>query len=148
MAREAMITINCERYSKKIIDVITMICNAGWTYYNENKFVRYLPLGDDDEFGWKSDLISDGEIYDLIDDKQQENELIGLEMYLDKSDIGITILARNTKEILINLDINRKTIDDSRDSFTDVGWYFYNLLKKIQSKGCAIDYICFEEYTD
>lgn len=148
MARKAMITIDCERYSKKIIDIIMVLNNSGWTYYKDNKEVRYLPLGDDDDFCWKEDIFSDEEVYDLIENKQARNELIGIDMFWDKMNIGITILARNTREISFNLDINRRTVENSRDSFTDIGWYFSSILQNLKKRGCIIDYICFEEYTN
>ena len=148
MAREAMITINCERYSKKVIDIINAFSNAGWTYYNKNNMVHYLPLGDNDDFYWNEDDLSEKRLYDLIECKQVRNELIGLDMYYENSDIGITVLARDTKEINLNLDINRKTIENSRESFTDVGWYFSYILIKLKESGCLIDDIRFEEYTD
>lgn len=148
MAREAMITINCVRYSNRIIDVVTALSSVGWTYYNKNNMVRYLPLGDNDDFCWKEESFSDKEVYDLIETKQERNELIGIDMYFEKSSLGITVLARDTKEIILNLDINRKTIEKSRDSFTDIGWYFSSILQNIKESGCLIDYIRFEEYTD
>ena len=49
-------------------------------------------------------------------------------MYYENSDVGITLMAKNTKEIIIDLNINRKTVENNRESITDIGWYFNNIM--------------------
>ena len=88
------------------------------------------------------------ELQEIIEKKQEKNELVGLVMYYENSDEGITILAKNTKEIVICLNINRKTVEDSRESITDIGWYFGNIVQRFKERGCPIDYVKFEEYVD
>ncbi|MCM1161734.1 MAG: hypothetical protein NC412_10965 [Roseburia sp.] len=53
MAREAIIEINCSRYSERIIDLINLFNELGWKYYNTEKKIEYLPIGDDDAFDWQ-----------------------------------------------------------------------------------------------
>lgn len=69
-------------------------------------------------------------------------------MYYENSEEGIILLAKNTKEILIDLNINRRTVGNNRESITDIGWYFNNIIQRFKESGCPIDYIKFEEYTD
>ena len=47
MAREAILEINCSRYSERIIDVINLFNELGWKYYGVEKNIEYLPLGDE-----------------------------------------------------------------------------------------------------
>lgn len=56
MAREAILEINCSRYSERIMDVINLLNELGWKYYDIEKNIEYLPLGDDDDFDWKKIL--------------------------------------------------------------------------------------------
>ena len=72
----------------------------------------------------------------------------GLNLYYENSDVGITLMAKNTKEIIIDLNINRKTVENNRESITDIGWYFNNIIQKMCKRGCPIDSIKFEEYVD
>lgn len=148
MAREAILEINCSRYSEKIIDVINLFSELGWKYYDDEKNIEYLPLGDDDEFDWQKEFLSEKELKELINNKQDRYERIGLNLYYENSEEGLTLLAKNTKEIVINLNINRRTIENSRDSITDIGWYFNNIIQKFKERECPIDYIKFEEYVD
>ncbi len=148
MAREAILEINCSRYSERIADIINLFNELGWKYYDDEKKVEYLPLGDDDDFDWKKRFLSENEIKELINNKQDKYERIGLSLYYENSKEGLTLLAKNTKEIVINLNINRRTIESNRESVTDIGWYFNNIIQKFKESECPIDYIKFEEYLD
>ena len=50
----------------------------------------------------------------LVNNKQDKFELVGLNLYYENSDVGITLMAKNTKEIIIDLNINRKTVENNR----------------------------------
>ena len=52
MAREALLELNCSRYSEKIIDIINLLCKVGWAYVSDDEKVEYLPIGDKDDFDW------------------------------------------------------------------------------------------------
>ena len=111
MEREALLELNCSRYSEKIIDIINLLCKVGGAYVSDDEKVQYLQIG-------------------------------------DKDDLGILLLADDTKSILICMSINRKTIQNTRTSITDIGWYFANIVKQMENEGCCIDYIRFEDYVD
>lgn len=148
MAREALLELNCSRYSENVIDIINLLCKVGWTYVSGDGKVEYLPIGDKDDFDWKKDVLSEGELKKLVNTKQQLNEKIGLVLYYGQTDVGILLLADDTKSILICMSINRKTIQNTRTSITDIGWYFANIVKQMENEGCCIDYIRFEDYVD
>lgn len=146
MAREALIEINCNRYSEKIIDVINLFNELGWKHYNSEEKIEYLPLGDNDDFDWQNNFLSEKELQELINDKQDNLERVGINLYYENSVEGLTLLAKNTKEIIIDLSINRRTVEHNRESITDIGWYFNNIIQKMKERECPIDYIKFEEY--
>lgn len=148
MSREATLEINCSRYSERIIDVIKLFNELGWKYYDLENNIEYLPLGDDDDFDWQKRALSNSELQQMINNKQDKFERVGINLYYEKSDVGITLLAKDTKEIIIDLNINRKTVKNNRESITDVGWYFNNIIQRFCEKGCPIDCIKFEEYVD
>ncbi|MBE5869783.1 MAG: hypothetical protein E7294_00760 [Lachnospiraceae bacterium] len=133
-------------YSEKITDIINLITQSGWNYYDAENKIHYLPLGDRDDYDWQTGFLEQLELQKVIEEKQEKNGQIGFDLYHDNSDVGISILARNTKEIQINLDINRKTIEAHRDDITDVSWYIANILQRMIKKGCPITSIEFEEY--
>lgn len=146
MAREAIMEINCSRYSEKIIDVINLFNESGWKYYNSDKQIEYLPLGDNDNFDWQYDFLSEKELQELVNDKQNNSERVGLNLYYEGSVEGLTLLAEDTREIMISLNINRRTVEQNNESLTDIGWYFDNIIQKLKERKCPIEYIKFEEY--
>lgn len=148
MAREALLEINCSRYSERIVDIIKLFDEIGWRYYDSGKNIVYLPLGDDDNFDWQKKFLSKNELHKLINSKQNNFEQIGLNLYCENSEEGLILLAKNTKEIVIDLNINRRTVENNRESITDIGWYFNNIIQRLKEKGCPVDYIKFEEYID
>ena len=137
MAREAILEINCSRYSERIIDVINLFNEVGWKYYDAEKNIEYLPLGDNDDFDWQKKFLSENELQELINVKQDIFELVGLNLYYENSEEGLTLLAKNTKKIAIDLNINRRTVENSRESITDIGWYFDNIIQKLK-KGTVL----------
>ena len=113
-------------------------------YYDDEKNIVYLPLGDNNQ----KNFLSENELQELINNKQDCFEQIGINLYYKNSKEGITILAKNTTEIVINLNINRRTVENNRESTTDIGWYFINIIQRFKERQCPIDYIKFEEYID
>lgn len=107
MSKEALITINCKRYSERIVDIINLFDQSGWKYYYAKKIlnicllVRVMILIGK-KFG--------GGITRSYRKKQDKQELVGLIMYYKNFDEGITILAKNTNEMVISLDINKKQL--------------------------------------
>ncbi len=148
MAREATLEINCGRYSKRIVDLVELFNRIGWEYFNHNNEVEYLPLGDNGDYDWQKDSLLKIELQDLINKKQDNLEVVGLNLYYKNTGEGITFLARNTEEIVIDLDINRRTLEFNRESITDVGWYIENIIQSLIEQKCPIDFFRFEEYVD
>lgn len=150
MGREASFELNCSRFSDNLLDIIKLLNSFGWTYYDEDENAEYLPVGDRDSFDWQMGEITEGDLYAIIDRKQQRGETVGLVMYYRDTEYGITLLAADTSEISIMPNINRKTLDedDDTDSVTDVSWYAERIIQKLIWYNCDVDSFKFEEYTD
>lgn len=147
MAIEAVIEINCSGYSDRIFDVLMLFDQIGWKYWGSDKKVEYLPLGDVDDYEWQEKCMNEKELEELINLKQDNMEKIGVNLYYQNSFEGLVFLADSTKEIFLNLCINRRIYEeDSYGSMTDIGWYIDNIIKKLKKVGCPIDYFKIEEY--
>lgn len=81
MAREAIIELNCICERREIMFLIDLLCNEGWTVYNENENIEYLPIGDDEDFCWQEDNISYEELRNIVEMKQQRNEFVGIHLF-------------------------------------------------------------------
>lgn len=148
MAREAFIELNCRRYSERLIDVIMLFKEIGWSCYDIERNVEYLPIGDIDDFDWQKKRLSELEVVNVINNKQDKLEQVGINLYYQNTEVGVTLLAKETKNIVIGLCINRQTLDGTRESITDISWYFANMIQKLEKRGCPVDCIKFEDYVD
>lgn len=147
MAKEAFIEMNCSRFSDKLIDMIDIFQKIGWTYYNPRHKIEYLPLGDDGDYDWQEDSMSGREIKRLLNKKQKNNEMIGISLYCSYSSEGFDLIAKNTEEIRLSLDINRRLLESSdHEDSTDIGWYVENIIHKLRQDNCPVDYYKIEEY--
>lgn len=146
MGREAILEINCNRYTSNIMETIKLFEKIGWEYRNCNNKIEFLPLGDNDNYNWQEKSLSDYEIKDLINKKQKNLEKIGLNLYYQNSCEGICLIANNTKQISLYLNIYRRTIENDRESITDIGWYIEHIIQALIREKCPIDYFKFEEY--
>ena len=54
--------------------------------------VEYLPIGDIDDYNWEKNALSDIEVHELVNMKQNQNEKVGIILYYKQSNIGITLL--------------------------------------------------------
>ena len=61
------------KYSRCFKDIST----NRWYIYNPQEKVEYLSIGDDDEYDWQCDEISESELYDIISKKIAGKEQIG-----------------------------------------------------------------------
>lgn len=113
----------------------------GWGFADNQ--MEYLPIHDNDMFDWKKESLSLEKLFSVISQKQSIGELIGVVLYHNYSDKGITFLARNTKEINLSIDINRQKVNDE---YTDISWYIMNIVAELEKSGCIIEYFEYREY--
>lgn len=142
MSKDAYIELNCGRYSDKISEFIELMYLSGWKHFDKNGNTTLVPLGSND-YEWTEIKINVEDLKMLIEKKQSEHEKICVTFFYEDTDVGITLIANNTSEIMLNLNINRRTIVND---ITDIGWYFSTIIVELKKRECFIDSIKFEEY--
>lgn len=142
---EALMTLDCSDYSESIADVLKIFQQIGWYIYNLQGKVEYLPIGDDDEYDWQCDEISESELYDIISKKIAGKEQIGINLFYYGGTEGISLIANNTSQILLSITINRKTI---KGKYTDMSWYLENIIYKLLKIDVRLLSYKIEEYED
>lgn len=148
MAREAFIELNCICEHKEIMFLIDSLCSGGWTVFNQNKQIEYLPVGDNDNYSWQEESISYEELRRIVELKQERNELVGVVLFYEGTSYGINLLLRDLQNVLISIDINRNRIGEERDSLTNFEWYFSKLIRILnQDKSLSFSYK-FEDILD
>lgn len=148
MAREAMIELSCICEKKEIMYLIDLLCDGGWTVYNKKNNIEYLPVGDDDDFDWQEDNITYEELRNIVEMKQQRDELVGVVLFYEGTSHGIDILLKDLQNVIISIDVNRNRIGEERDSLTNFEWYFSKIIMVLNKEESLLFSYKFEDYMD
>ena len=139
-----MLSLDLSQVSDRIVDVIDLFAEVGWKPYNARCCVEYLQVGDSDRFDWQEAPMTEVEIAALTAEKQSRDELVGLRLFFDDCEVGITFLAEQSRRVSLSLDINRKTLNGP-ESYTDIVWYYENIVQKLREK-CVIEHYEISEW--
>lgn len=142
---EALMTLDCSNYSESIVDVLKIFQQIGWYIYNPQGKVEYLPVGDDDEYDWQCEEISEIKLYDIISKKIARKEQIGINLFYNNGTEGISLMAYNASQIILSITINRKTV---KGQYTDMAWYLQNIIYKFLNINVRLLSYKIEEYED
>ena len=142
---EALITLDCSNYSESIADILKVFQQIGWCIYNPQGKVEYLPIGDDDEYDWQCDVISEIEIYDIISKKIASKEQIGINLFYCNGTEGVSLIAYNTSQIILSITINRRIV---KEKYTDMSWYLENIIYRLLNIEVRLLSYKIEEYED
>ncbi len=121
-----------------IEDIIRTLLNNDW-YIVKNKQTTYLPIGDNDMYDWTSKEVTEQELFNIIKIKEDQNEIIGLELYYLNSEIGFHLLIFNTKELTLMIDINKKYINKEM-GILDFNWYIEKIIPCLHEKFNVSEY--------
>jgi hypothetical protein len=128
------------------IKVIETFLRNGWKIRSNEK-VTYLPIGDDDNFDWQTECISDEMLDKILRKKEEAGEIIGLAIMWKDTNVGGTLLIWNDCGISFNPSINRKVLKEGTSSnFTDVSWYLEKLIPVFNARNFTIEKLSFEQH--
>lgn len=142
---EATLTLNFSGFSNSISDILNVFGQIGWSIFNPQGMVEYLPKGDNDEYNWQCRRITAQELHQMISEKAAEKETVGVNLFYDKGAEGVSMLARSTDAVVLSICINRRCIIGSR---TDTAWYLENIVYALLNKGVNLLSYQIEEYAD
>ena len=142
---EALLTLNCSNYSENMADILKLFQQIGWEIYNPQRKVEYLPIGDDDQYDWRCEEISEVKLYGVISEKIAKKEQIGVNLFYSNGTEGISLMAYNTSQIMLSITINRKTV---KGKYTDMAWYLEKIIYKFLNIDVRLLSYKIEEYED
>ena len=144
MSRFSSIDIMLYGKRKKIVELISMLLNYGWTL-NDYGRVSYLPIGVNGKYDWASDDISKCDLISLIKLKEDIGEQVGIVMTWKDTLIGGQMLFYSDMKISFILSINRQEISNT-NRFTDVTWYLEKIIPALASIDVNIESIKWDEH--
>ncbi len=104
-----------------------------------------MPIGDDDEYDWQCEEISENKLYDIISEKKAKKEQVGVNLFYNNGVEGISLIAYTTDQIMLSIVINRKIV---KENYTDMVWYLENIIYKFLNIGVRLLSYKLEEYED
>ena len=100
---------------------------GNWNFRKNDK-ICYLPLNDE-LFEWKEENILESEFIEIIDKKEQNHETVGVILYWQNTDIGISMLIFQDCQVSFNIGINRLKLDSVNDiDITNMNWYIEKII--------------------
>ena len=142
MSRQVFLDIKIESHETvSAQSIIEQLLRQGWTPL-KNGEILHLPIGDQGDYNWISDAISYEEFCAQTAVKEQKGETIGVNLYWEDTDIGISLLITEPNQLLIDLGINRRYLDESV-CLTDFNWYAERILVGLQKQYHVCHY-CFD----
>jgi len=78
-------------------------------------------------YNWTEEKITISELYEIARIKEQAHEVVGVDLYWNDTNIGVSLLIFNPYEILFGININRKYIDE-KAQLIDFNWYATKIL--------------------
>lgn len=142
---DTSLTLNFSCFSNSIEDVLNVFGQIGWSIFNPQGMVEYLPKGDNDEYNWQCRRITAHELYHMLSEKIAENETVGVNLFYDKGAEGVSMLACSTDAVVLSICINRRCIIGGR---TDTAWYLENIVYALLNMGVKLISYKIEEYED
>ncbi len=124
MSVTAGIDIKLHNLQMKYVDLIKLLLENGWGI--EKGICAYLPLRDGENFNWQSNIgLSDKEVLDIINQKEDLKELIGLSLIWRNTNIGGTLLLSD--ELSFSMNINTSRLE-TEYGLTDFSWYLEKII--------------------
>lgn len=144
MSIEASVNIKLSKRGNQSISssqIVRSLINGGWNIKKDGK-VLYLPLGDDDDFDWQEDVLSEADFLKLAQEKEQVNEIIGIGLFWNDTETGGTLLLYSDCSISFSATINRKVL---MNNITDVNWYLEKIIPCLEIASLGIEHFTFTQ---
>ena len=118
-------------------EIVSAFLENEWNL-NDHGAISYLPLGTNDPDDWqRGTLTEQGQILEIIQEKEKRGEFISLVIRWKNSGIGCSVLFQEKGRLTFSLDVNRKLLSD-KHRFTDVSWYIDQIFPLLMSLGITI----------
>jgi len=113
--------------------IIEAFISINWSPLDANGAIDYLPFGDGGMHDWEKRMLTIAQLLSVVDAKERNNEIIGVSLYWNNTDLGVVLLIHDPSTISLGIDINRKYLDEKTQT-VDFNWYATNILQGLWDK--------------
>ena len=125
MSSSASIKWTIRRKSTNVtwVSIILVLLENGWSPSDHGE-MSYLPLNDNGRFDWLREPLNEEKLVSVLTRKETEKESLGVCITWKGTNIGGSLLTVSDDELLLSININRKTIQlTDNETITDINWY-------------------------
>ncbi|MBQ6570164.1 MAG: hypothetical protein IJR45_03880 [Firmicutes bacterium] len=128
----------------EIFDIMKLFEKINWSYRDTSCLTHYLPIGDTDDFNYKTAEFSDEELKCFVNEKLKTDNTVFIEFFYTKGNEGFTMCVDKEKIVLF-LSNNRHCLQNVREKPTDYGWYSKNIIVPLFNAGAKIATYSFDD---
>lgn len=127
------------------VNIVKCYLEAGWSLYSEKNQIIYTGVGDNDEFNFLANSISEAEYFDIVKQKEKNNEIIAFSLFCLEENYRYRIDIHITPEfeIIISPDDATKRMLNSNLNILDVNWYLCRILPPLTNKNMLVESFTF-----
>lgn len=124
MSKSAWIDITFYPPYPHPLDILMSLLTSGWKLQNGKGETTYLPLGDREQYDWCTQSITVPEVLATLRRKTECGERVGVAMYWQDTEVGVTFLSFPPDTISLGLSYHTIRLDsEDRYAVADVSWY-------------------------
>ena len=130
------------------VNLIESFLKEGWSLYSEKGEIIYTDIGDFDDYDYKANYISEEEYFNIVIQKERNNEIIAFTLYWLEADdrYRIDVMITPQFEILISPSDEVKKMINSEIKILDVNWYLYRILRTLTNNSILVESYSFQQY--
>jgi len=122
-------------------DFIESLVEDGWNLVSDGK-IEFLPVGDNGDYDWQTEAVSQAELFDIMKQKESNNEELGIAMHWSNSEKGFSLRIDKDATLSFSFFAGERILEDTH-KIADVSWYLNKIVPAI-SKIARIESIRYE----
>lgn len=98
-------------------------------------------------YDWQTTATTKEASFSKISEKDNGNMMLGVELYWNHTDIGMTCMILDPQHPVLSLSINRVRIKKEEPWFmTDMAWYELHVIQPLIENGINVLHFSFEDF--
>lgn len=125
-------------------ELLRAFLRCKWSPINlKDEICFFFQKSDCDMYDWQTTTMTKEDFFSYISQKDSHDMMLGIELYWNNTDIGITCIIIDPQKPVLSLNINRVRVNkEDMWSITDMNWYELHIIQPfIESKRNIIHFV-------
>lgn len=128
-------------YKLSALDIVRHFLENDWSLYSEKNEIIYTDVGDNDDFNFLAESISEAEYLHIVSQKEKNNELVSFAMFRSEGNCmyRMDVIITQGFHVLISPDDETKRMLASNPDILDVSWYLCRILPALTNQNMLVE---------